>query len=66
MAKTNAKGYFCDFPCGMMNSRCQNFFRAGCATAGIPLKANTEYPEYKRVHVEETAGKEQEKSAKEK
>ena len=51
MAKTNVKGYFCDVPCGMMNSKCQNFFSAGCASAGIPLKPNTEYPEYTKVTV---------------
>lgn len=58
MAKTNAKGYFCDYPCGMLNSKCKNFFCAGCASAGIPLKANTEYPEYTRVHVDKETGEE--------
>lgn len=53
MAKTNDKGYFCDVPCGFMNSKCQNFFCAGCASAGIRLAPNTEYPEYKKVHVDE-------------
>lgn len=52
MAKTNDKGYFCDVPCGFMNSRCQNFFRKGCASAGMRLIPNTEYPEYTRVYVE--------------
>lgn len=52
MAKTNENGYFCDYPCGLRNSKCQHFFRAGCATAGMPLQANTEYPEAIRVHVD--------------
>lgn len=50
MAKTNSKGYFCDVPCGFMNSMCQNFFCAGCASAGIKLAPNTEYPDVKRVN----------------
>ena len=59
MAKTNAKGYFCDTPCGLMNSKCQNFFCAGCATGGIPLLPNTEYPEYTRVHVNQNSNETQ-------
>lgn len=51
MAMTNSQGYFCDVPCGMMNSRCENFFRAGCASAGMKLRPNTEYPEYHKVHI---------------
>lgn len=47
MAKTNEKGYFCDYPCGLMNARCENFFCAGCASAGMRLAPNTEYPEVK-------------------
>lgn len=54
MAKTNARGYFCDVPCGFLKSKCKNFFCAGCASAGIPLAPNTEYPEYKRVKMEES------------
>lgn len=54
MAKTNAKGYFCDFPCGFRQLKCENFFCAGCASAGIPLQPNTDYPEYTKVHVDET------------
>lgn len=57
MAKTNAKGFFCDFPCGMLNSNCNIFLCKGCATGGVPLKPNTEYPEYKRVHVDEKGEK---------
>ena len=53
MAKTNARGYFCDVACGFLNPCCKIFFGAGCAAAGMPLKPNTEYPEYKRVKVEE-------------
>lgn len=34
-----------------MNSKCQNFFRGGYASAGIPLEPNMEYPEVIRVHV---------------
>ncbi len=49
MAKTNAKGYFCDYPCGFSQCKCQLFFRAGCASAGMPLIPNTEYPEYTKV-----------------
>lgn len=47
MAKTNAKGFFCDHHCGFMNSNCQNFFCAGCASAGMKLQPNTEYPDVK-------------------
>ena len=47
MAKTNAKGFFCDHPCGFMSSKCQNFFCAGCASAGMKLHPNTEYPDVK-------------------
>lgn len=50
MAKTNSKGYFCNIPCGFRNSKCQNFFCAGCASAGMRLKPNTEYPDVKVVH----------------
>ncbi len=49
MAKTNAKGYFCDYPCVFLHSKCQNFFCSGCASAGMPLSPNTEYPEYTKV-----------------
>lgn len=45
MARTNKKGYFCDYPCGFRNPNCRIFFTAGCASAGIPLRPNTEYPE---------------------
>lgn len=53
MARTNSNGYFCDFPCGFRNAKCQNFFCAGCASAGMPLQPNTEYPEYTKVHMNE-------------
>lgn len=46
MAKTNSKGFFCDHPCGCASIKCQICFCAGCATGGIPLIPNTEYPEY--------------------
>ncbi len=49
MAKTNAKGFFCDYPCGFSQSKCQLFFCAGCASAGMPLSPNTEYPEYSKI-----------------
>lgn len=49
MAKTNNKGYFCDVPCGFMNAECVNFFCAGCASAGMPLSPNTEYPDVKKM-----------------
>ncbi len=53
MAKTNSIGYFCDIPCGFQNSKCKNFFCAGCASAGMPLRPNTEYPEFTKAHVNE-------------
>lgn len=49
MAKTNAKGYFCDYPCGFSQSKCQNFFCAGCASVRMPLRPNTEYPKYTKI-----------------
>ena len=49
MAKTNSKGFFCDVPCGMMNAVCENFFCAGCASAGIRLLPNAEYPDVKKM-----------------
>lgn len=52
--KTNDKGYFCDIPCGLLNSDCQNFFCAGCATAGMRLKPNTEYPDVRLVKKKDT------------
>lgn len=57
MAKTNSKGYFCDVPCGFMNSMCQNFFCAGCASAGMKLAPNTEYPEIERVEKDQDSAK---------
>ena len=49
MAKTNAKGYFFVFFCGFSQSKCQLFFCVGCASAGMPLSPNTEYPEYSKI-----------------
>ncbi len=49
MAKTNARGFFCDYPCGCTQSKCQICFCAGCATGGIRLSPDTEYPEYTKV-----------------
>lgn len=60
MAKTNSKGFFCDFPCGMRNPNCQIFFTAGCATGGIARRPNTEYPE---ITIRSAAEVEQEKEA---
>ena len=53
MAKTNSQGYFCDHPCGFMNAKCKNAFNGGCASAGMRLAANTEYPHVKFVRVDE-------------
>lgn len=53
MAKTNKYGYFCDVPCGFSNEKCQIFFCAGCASAGMKLAPNTEYPEYTIKHNDE-------------
>ena len=50
MAKTNNQGYFCDIPCGFRNDKCQNFVCAGCASAGMRLLPNTEYPEFKKIN----------------
>lgn len=57
MAKTNSKGYFCDFPCGFRNIKCQNFFCGGCASAGMRLAPNTEYPHVKLVSAKKEKGK---------
>ena len=65
MAKTNANGYFCDCSCGMMNSKCTLFFRAGCPASGRRLEPNTEYPEYIRVHVDADGNETPEKNAEE-
>ncbi len=61
MAKTNAKGFFCDYPCGFSQSKCQIFFCAGCASGGIPLKPNTEYPEYRKCSDTATSEEKQKK-----
>ena len=57
MAKTNEKGYFCDQPCGFRNPNCRLFFAAGCASAGMRLQPNTEYPEVKMIKVEDVSKK---------